>query len=200
MKQVLHVGCGPKDPLSLNRVFRNDAWQETRLDIDPDVEPDIVATMTDLSGIGSGEYDAIWSSHNLEHLPAHEVPTALREFHRVLKEDGFLLITVPDLQAVAKLILEGGLEQQVGTNADRTIPITPRDMIYGWGHFIAEGNTHMAHRTGFTGRSLGNEIVRAGFTDARVAKGPLHTIWILASAGTTRQPPELLHKALQPGR
>ena len=37
--------------------------------------------MTDMSMVDSAAVDAVWSSHNLEHLYAHEVPVALGEFH-----------------------------------------------------------------------------------------------------------------------
>ena len=56
--------------------------------------------------------DAVWSSHNLEHLYAHQVAVALGEFHRVLKPDGFALITLPDLQKVAELVAADSLEGQ----------------------------------------------------------------------------------------
>ena len=60
------------------------AWREIRLDIDAGHRPDIVGSLTDMSGIVSGSVDAVYSCHNLEHLHAHEVPVALREFLRVL--------------------------------------------------------------------------------------------------------------------
>ena len=54
--------------------------------------------------------DAVWSSHNVEHLYGHQVPTALGEFNRVLKAGGLALITLPDLQTVCRSIAEGKLE------------------------------------------------------------------------------------------
>jgi len=44
-------------------------------------------------------------------LRAHEVPLALAEFKRVLKPDGFALITLPELEAVASLVLDQGLDE-----------------------------------------------------------------------------------------
>jgi predicted SAM-dependent methyltransferase len=37
--------------------------------------------------------DALYSSHNIEHVFAHEVVPTLKEFRRVLKPDGFVVIT-----------------------------------------------------------------------------------------------------------
>ena len=86
--QVLHVGCG-SEPLP--------AWlgevTETRLDIEPACNPDIVATMTDLGAIGP--FDMVYSSHCLEHLMPYEVPVALSEFRRVLAPGGVVMINVP---------------------------------------------------------------------------------------------------------
>ena len=39
----------------------------------------------------------------------HEVPIALREFYRVLKEDGMVVITCPDLQSVCEAVVQDKL-------------------------------------------------------------------------------------------
>ena len=107
-------------------------------------------------------FDAVWSSHVLEHLYAHEVYPALRQFFRVLKPDGFALIMSPDLEAVARYIVNHGIaavayESPAG-------PIRPLDMLYGHSRAIEEGHVHMAHRTGFTAERLGNLLLSAGFS------------------------------------
>ena len=99
-KQFLHLGCGHLRKDRSTPEFRTDKWDEVRVDIDSNVDPDIEATMTDLSVIEDKSYDAIYSSHNIEHLYAHEVELALNEMSRVLKDDGFLIITCPDLKSV----------------------------------------------------------------------------------------------------
>ena len=45
---VLHVGCGPADSQSLHQSFRGPEWREIRVDLDPDVKPDLVASITDM--------------------------------------------------------------------------------------------------------------------------------------------------------
>lgn len=45
----------------------------------------------------NGCVDAIWSSHMLEHLEKRMVPITLKEWARVLKAKGKLVIEVPDL-------------------------------------------------------------------------------------------------------
>lgn len=122
--------------------------------------------------------DAVWSSHNLEHLFAHEVHQALAEFHRVLKPAGFALITLPDLQSVAQWIAEDKLEDTAYVAPAG--PIAPIDMVYGHCGYIACGKTHMAHRTGFTARTLGDALARAGFARAEVKRGQAFDLWAVA--------------------
>jgi len=44
-------------------------------------EPDIIGSMTDMSAVGSASMDALFSSHNIEHLYPHQVFLALLEFN-----------------------------------------------------------------------------------------------------------------------
>ncbi len=178
-KRVLHVGCGPRQSGLLPPGFDPPEWREVRLDIDPEVQPDIVASMTDLSVVESGSFDAIWSSHNLEHLEAHQVPLALREFRRVLDPEGFLVVTLPDLQGVAELVAQGKLLDTAYVSPAG--PIAPIDIIFGFRAAIASGNHFMAHRTGFTAQSLGQAIVDAGFAQARIKRDkPKLSLWGVA--------------------
>jgi predicted SAM-dependent methyltransferase len=109
MKTFLHVGCGPKRKDQTTRGINVPEWSEQRLDIDASVAPDIIGTMTDMSAVADAAVDAVFSSHNIEHLYPHEVPLALAEFKRVLKPDGFVVITCPDLQSVCALVAEDKL-------------------------------------------------------------------------------------------
>lgn len=163
---VLHVGCGYPNAESLDETFRGPGWREVRFDINPGVAPDILGSITNMSMIPTASVDAVWSSHNIEHLYAHEVPLALREFYRVLKPGGFALITLPDLQTIAELVVADKLDQAAYVSPAG--PITPRDMIYGFDMAIGLGNTFMAHSTGFTASTLRTALERAGFTSGRV--------------------------------
>lgn len=129
MKTFLHIGCGPQRKESTTRGFNSDEWHELRLDIDENVQPDIVGTMTDMSRVPDESVDALFSSHNIEHLYPHEVPVALTEFLRVLKPEGFAVITCPDLKSVCALVAEDKLTEPAYQS--EAGPIAPLDILYG---------------------------------------------------------------------
>jgi len=175
---VLNVGCGYPLRQKLHRHFHGPDWREIRLDLDPAVGPDIVCSITDMSPVATASVDAVWSSHNLEHLQRHEVPLALAEFIRVLKPQGLLLLTLPDLRQVAQLVVEDRLEDAAYTSPSG--PIAALDMIFGHTLSLARGNPFMAHRTGFTARTLHKLLAEAGFADIAVRQGNSFDLWASA--------------------
>src|SRR5579862_2223461 len=108
MKSLLHVGCGWTNK-SLLKGFNSDDWQEIRFDINSSVRPDIEGTLTDMEAVDTESVDAIYSSHNIEHVFPHEVHSVLLEFHRVLKHDGFVVLTCPDLISVCQAVIDNQL-------------------------------------------------------------------------------------------
>ncbi|MDP3405086.1 MAG: class I SAM-dependent methyltransferase [Brevundimonas sp.] len=175
---VLHVGPGIPNPLKLHASFRQPGWREIRLDISADNEPDIVGDMTDMHAVASGSMDAVYSSHNLEHVYPHEVAIVLAEFRRVLKPGGHVLLTCPDLVATARAILDKGLTGAAYQSPSG--PITPLDILYGFGKAIARGNHYMAHKTGFSVDSLHAAFQQAGFVQIDCRAGNSFDLWIRA--------------------
>jgi predicted SAM-dependent methyltransferase len=190
----LHVGCGPKRKDQTTRALV--AWNEIRLDIDPAVHPDVTGTMTDMGAVAPASVQAVFSSHNIEHLYPHEVPLALAEFLRVLDEDGFAVITCPDLKSVCALVAQDKLTEPAYTSPAG--PIAPLDILYGHRPAMARGNLFMAHRCGFTEKVLRATLQVAGFAMvATMARpGPYFDLWALASK-RTRSEDELRALALQ---
>lgn len=178
-RQLLHVGCGWAGQDRLPSVFKTGAWQEIRFDIDPQVQPDILGSITDLQDLADASVDAIWSSHNLEHLHSFEVPVALAEFKRVLKPDGFALISLPNLRAIARHIANDQLTQPLYQSPAG--PISPLDILFGHQPSQAAGNHFMAHRTGFTATTLGQSLIDAGFHEVRVHEGKRWDLWAIAT-------------------
>ncbi len=181
IKSFLHVGCGITHKQHTIPFFNTDSWRELRQDIDPATRPDILGSMTNLSALPSASVDAIYSSHNLEHLFPHEVPLALEEFRRVLKPDGFVVITCPDLQSVCALVAANKLGDPAYLSAMG--PITPLDILYGHQPSLAAGNMQMAHHCGFTRDTLTLALQKAGFGSVSVLARPKDfDLWAFASS------------------
>ena len=190
-KTILHVGCG-RAPLPAS--FAPSEWREIRCDIDPDVQPDVLASMTDLSHFTDGSIDAIYSSHNLEHLPAHEVPQALGEFLRVLKPGGVAWIIVPDIQALGERITAGDLEGELYRSPAG--PIAVADVLWGHRASLAAGRQYMSHRHGFSAATLERRLGEAGFGPLKVERNA-RTIELVATAIRPATVQELFERAQQ---
>jgi len=143
---LVNVGCGPREADTLPAYF--DTWRQLRVDVDASVQPDILADLTDLSQIADGSADAVWAAHCIEHLYVHQVSLALAEFRRVVRDDGFVCVIVPDIQTVAHYVAADRLHETLYDSAAG--PVTPHDILFGFGAAIAGGRTSMAHRCGFT--------------------------------------------------
>ena len=161
MKTFLNVGCGPETESKI-RGFDNDDWKEIRLDIDEDVNPDIVGTLTDMKLVETATVDAVYSAYNIDHIYAHEVPIALGEFYRVLKDDGIVFVRCPDIQSVCKAVLEDKLLETFYETEDGQ-KITTLDILLGNRQELLDGNEYMAKKCGFTYSVLNKAFSDAGF-------------------------------------
>jgi len=133
-----------------------------------------------MSLVKSSSMDAIYSSHNIEHVFAHEVSIALKEFYRVLKDDGIVVITCPDLQSVCDAVAKNKLLEPLYVSPAG--PISPIDILYGHRGFIANGNVYMAHKCGFTYQVLIGAFYEVGFKSSYGGSRPQDfDLWLLAS-------------------
>jgi predicted SAM-dependent methyltransferase len=158
-------------------VFARERWTEVRLDIDSRVQPDVVGSITDVGALFQpASFDAVWSSHSIEHLHTHQVAGALKGIRSVLRPDGFVIIRCPDLETAVALMLGHGTDFVVYESA--VGPITPLDMMFGHSRSIANGYQHMAHHTGFTSDSLGRALLDADFATV-ITKRESFDLWAL---------------------
>ena len=167
-KLLVNLGSGPKAQSRLPAMFAE--WREFRVDVDPRAMPDLVADITDLSAIKTGSVDAVWSAHCIEHLYFHEVGKALGEIHRILVDDGFLCLIVPDLQAVASYLVNDRLLDVIYQSPAG--PVTAHDMIFGFGHDLALGHTNMAHKSGFTAGVMLEKLKEVRFAEIVLRRRP----------------------------
>ena len=98
--------------------------------------------------------DEIYSSHLLEHFGKREVPIALKEWHRVLKNGGTLSLNLPNLEWCLKNWLSKPEEEKFGLALD---------MIYG-----LQTNDGEYHKTGFTRAYLKQLLQDAGFSNISI--------------------------------
>ena len=175
--------------------MRSPEWKELRLDADPAVEPDIVAAADDLRAIEEASVDAVFSSHCIEHLYLDQALPALREWKRVLRDSGFLLLVCPDLQAAAEMIAQDRLLDEAYAG------ITPFDIVFSHQGLVAQGRAAghhwMEHRSGYTLSVLSNLVSQAGFKGyAGLRVRPRFEIWLIATV-SARSNDELRQLARQ---
>ncbi len=121
------------------------------LNIQPGTHVDFVGSCTDLSRFASGSVDAIYASHVLEHLGyLDELPQALKEFRRVLRQDGRLQVSVPDLEALCRLFLDPRLDMSMRFHVMRIM-------------FGGQSNPYDFHKAGLTQEFLTDYLAVAGF-------------------------------------
>ena len=159
--KFLHIGCGPKRKDSTTKVFNSDSWEEVTLDIDKGVNPDILGTMTDLSMIEDSSFDAIYSSHNIEHLFLYDALVAVKEFYRILKSTGYILVVCPDIISTCEAIVEKGpleplyyIKNKKTGETSKDLWVSGIDILYGWRRAINAENNFMAHKFGYSEKSL----------------------------------------------
>lgn len=178
---LLHVGCGPATLQHIPcRGFHENGWQEVRLDGDASVKPDVVGSMVNMEFVPDGFADALFSSHGIEHLYWHDVPKAMKEFRRVLNDDGFVVITCPDVQAAAAMIAEDKMFDTAYESAGGTI--TPFDILYSYRPYVEANPEWMSHHCGFTLTTLLDVLRDAGFSMAYgIRRNYAFDLWVIAT-------------------
>lgn len=151
----LHVGCGSE---------RRDGW--VNVDARASVQPDVVAPADALPMFADDSVDVIEACHLLEHLSVHEARRAVREWFRLLKHDGELLLELPNFDACVQLL---------GKHADAHGYDLAMVGIYGWPIDVEQGGVAQMHKWGWSPESLGALLKDAGFTDVRTV--PITQTW-----------------------
>ena len=122
------------------------------VDIQNRPEVDHVAACTDLSIFDDDSATDIYASHVIEHLSYQdELPSALKEFRRVLKPGGKLRIGVPDLAVLCRLFIAPELDAQTRYHVMRVI-------------MGGQMDEHDFHKVGLTDEFLTHFLIQAGFT------------------------------------
>jgi len=92
--KMLNIGCG---------AWSHPGWVNIDLWGVADV---ICHNITEGLPFSDENFDVVYHSHLLEHIPLIEALSFMKECHRVLKPGGVIRILVPDLEQIATLYLE----------------------------------------------------------------------------------------------
>lgn len=139
------------EPIKLNIGSRTRAAGWKTFDIDAGPEVDFVGDCRDLSRFQDDSIAEIYASHVLEHLSyKEEIQPALKEWFRVLIPDGFVMISVPDLDILCRLFVHPKIDQQERARV--------MQMIFG-----GQENGYDFHKAGLWPELLGSMLHKAGF-------------------------------------
>ncbi len=143
----LNLGCGDKH---IPGYINVDIVQERAGN-----KPDIVSDLHDLSCFESDYADEILAVHVVEHFWRWEVVEVLKEWVRVLKPGGRLILECPNLKSACEAFLQNPeLSALPGPDGQRTMWV-----FYGdprWKDHL------MMHRWGYTPQSLAQVMYEAG--------------------------------------
>lgn len=110
--------------------------------------PDIVADMTSMPMFADASAEMIVIHHGLEHLDLTSADNCLRECYRILKPNGELIVTVPDLYALTRAWIDGKID----------------DYIFCVNlHGAWMGDDSDVHRWSYTYKTLMDKIRKVGF-------------------------------------
>lgn len=126
--------------------------QVTRFDASGEFEPDVRCDVRCIPA-AADSFDIVHASHILEHFAPFETVDLLKEWRRIVKPGGKLIVKVPNLGFAARKILEAEQGVDVG--------IYPLWQLYGEQH----GRFNEVHKNGFTQRSLASALEAAGLSD-----------------------------------
>lgn len=145
------------------------------VDLRPEVA-DVVADAAELP-LTDGSAREVLARDVLEHVSTWQVPVLLAEWWRVLAPGGRLVLRVPNLEVLARWLVE-----------DRSSPEVVRN-IYG-GHRFGPGGAWDAHHSGWTPGMLSEQLARAGFRVVANDGDANMTVVAERMASTVRHPGE----------
>jgi len=135
----LNLGCGKRHiPHYVN------------IDIDETCNPDKIEDISTLPSFEYNSVDLIYCAHVLEHFPTKQVPFILNRWKDVLKTNGIIRISVPDLNSIfCHYIL----------HKDLTIL---NKLLYG-----EQSNEYHFHKSGWDFKTMQKLLRRTGFENIK---------------------------------
>jgi len=161
-KKILDIGAG-------GHPYQTDEGTVLTVDLREETKPDYRCDFRRLP-FGSGEFDIVYSSHSLEHIPRGDVGQVLDEWMRVVAPKGELRLIVPSLDWAAEQIVQskGALNHDI------------LNVLYGQQEYKQN-----FHQCGFTAASLGAMLTARGFGDQQLLVSGYNLI-MTAKRGTPK--------------
>jgi predicted SAM-dependent methyltransferase len=144
-KLALDVGCG-NNPVSI------DGYSVQTLDARIEVKPTYVSSI-DKIPVPDQTFDLVFASHILEHVKRNDIHKTLKEWRRVLKDDGILQLILPDLEIACIEVLS------------LTTTSSTWDILYG-----AQDHDFNIHYCGYTWQALEALIKLYGFSSHKIER------------------------------
>lgn len=116
---------------------------------------DLVADISKPLPLEGGTADLVYASHVLEHFPHGETVALLRDWRRLLRPGGRLMVAVPDLDVIALMLSE------------RRGWFTPPNAPWVGAIFGGQKDDYDFHKAGFTAPWLAYLLTEAGFGSVR---------------------------------
>ncbi|BAY07241.1 class I SAM-dependent methyltransferase [Calothrix sp. NIES-2098] len=136
----LHLGCGKVNhPKFIN------------IDARPASHIHYVRAIDDLSPFKNNSVNLIYACHCLEHFSYNQVPLILKEWHRALKINGTLRISVPDFDKLIKIY------QDCNQNLDAIMGLLMGGQDYQFNF----------HKAAFNEASLKKLLLNVGFQEVK---------------------------------
>lgn len=148
----LNLGCGDK----ILPGYVNVDVVETRAGM----KPDVICDLHDLAPFDDGCAEEVLSVHVVEHFWRWEVLDVLKEWARVLKPGGRMVIECPNLESACRAFLANPAQfSREDQNGQRTMWVFYGDPAWK--------DPLMVHRWGYTPDSLQALLAEAGLSDVR---------------------------------
>ena len=164
----------------------------------PDVQRQVIANILDIAFIPDGCASQVHSNHVVEHLSNVDLANQIREWHRILKEDGLLTIRCPNVLGAAygfwfEPIIESKRDEfvKLGFPSDENFGNSEDRWIYkdffGLIHWLYgdAGNITNQHLSQVTPSMLHNLLVNGGFSVLKMTEPEAINIVVVARKGAS---------------
>lgn len=123
-------------------------------------------------------FSLVISWHSLEHVPWREVCKTLKEWRRVLRRDGVIVICTPNMESIPRWLMHSDKDIRQALEGVRA--------VYG-----AQDDPYDLHRAGFNEALLKAVLQAAGYKDVERLPNPSRDNLVVKAVGGSNPTPEL---------